>query len=265
MVFNNHFYICQLRNFLSEWYEDIKIASHFLLRIPLPFSGTDWSKGLGTAIRAFPVVGAFIGAIGAIIMLLLTNTALSPLNCGFLVIGAQILITGALHEDGLADFTDGLGGGKNREERLRIMRDSFVGTFGILILICSVGLRVTALASLIEKEFVAALLAAGIFSRALIPIVMSILNPAQNNGLGASAQKPEISATVTACAIGIISIFFFLNFNQAITACILCLILLTILMFVAHSRLGGYTGDVLGASQQVTETAILISVAGWQT
>ncbi|MBL95665.1 MAG: Adenosylcobinamide-GDP ribazoletransferase [Alphaproteobacteria bacterium MarineAlpha3_Bin5] len=252
-----------IQKFLTGWPKDIKVAATFLLRVPVPVPHDMWEKGLTTAIRAFPIVGAFVGLISGLIMYLLLNANFPPLLCALGAITSQILITGALHEDGLADFTDGLGGGKDRQQCLAIMRDPRIGTFGVLALIFSVGFRVSALASIPASEILLALIAAGLCSRSFVPIPMIFLMPAHENGLGASAGKPEISAATTAILIGVVPLFFFFTFHQACLIIILCFAILVALMFIAQKKLGGFTGDVLGTMQQLTEAAVLVLIAGW--
>ncbi|MHA1151288.1 MAG: adenosylcobinamide-GDP ribazoletransferase, partial [Alphaproteobacteria bacterium] len=131
---------------LATWWIDVWAALAFLTRLPLTLSESDQPPDLARAARAMPLVGAAIGLGGAAIYWLSGTLGLTPAISGLLAVAATILLTGALHEDGLADSADGLFAGAEPGRRLEIMRDSRTGTYGALALILSVGLRATALA-----------------------------------------------------------------------------------------------------------------------
>src|SRR5204863_1906899 len=108
---------------------------------------------------------------------------------------AGIALTGALHEDGLADTADGFGGGRDRDDKLRIMRDSRQGSFGVVALVLSIALRAAALGTIGEPIHVTlALIAAHAASRGVLPVLMHVLTPARPDGLGASAGRPSRTA-----------------------------------------------------------------------
>ena len=111
------------------WPADLFSAAAFLTRLPVPAAHVP-TGGLAQAARAFPVVGAGVGAAAGGVLWLAAQAGLPPLVCALLALAAAALVTGALHEDGLADLADGLGGGRDREAKLRIMRDSRIGAFG---------------------------------------------------------------------------------------------------------------------------------------
>ncbi|MEM9140678.1 MAG: adenosylcobinamide-GDP ribazoletransferase, partial [Pseudomonadota bacterium] len=175
---------------------------------------------------------------------------------------AGIVLTGGLHEDGLADCCDGLGGGATREHALEIMRDSRVGTFGAAALILSIGLRWAVLARFTPDQGLIALVMCHTISRAMIPPVLVSGHYARSRGLASSVAEGVTGleaafAMILAFAIAMIAgpVFGLAAFAAAIIAGGL---MLSILMY----RLGGYTGDGLGAIQQVAEIAILIVLAG---
>ena len=135
-------------NIISRWMKDVLLAVVFLTRLPVKLGEDTESPKLAEVIWTFPVVGVFIGALASFVMLIGFQLGLDPLICGLLAVAAQALITGALHEDGLADVADGFGGGNKVVDKLRIMRDSCVGTYGVLALVFSVAIRASLIASM---------------------------------------------------------------------------------------------------------------------
>lgn len=240
------------------WLE-VRVALAFLTRVPVPMEGLAEIR-LAQAVRAFPLVGVAIGFVGAITYLIADMINLPPVIAALLAVGAAILLTGGLHEDGLADTADGLGGGRERDSMLAIMRDSRIGTFGVLALILVVGLRVAAIAALAVPETVAlALIAAAAGSRACLPPVMYALPPARAAGLSYDAGAPERGHVLVAAAIGWLALMLGLGFLGGLLAILLAGLASGALIYLAQHRLGGQTGDVLGAIQQAAEIAILLA------
>ena len=156
----------------AGWWRDFLIAAMFFTRLPLPSTHIDADEppSLGAAARAFPLAGLLIGALGALALMIASKFGWHPVVAVLIALGAVALITGALHEDGLADVADGFGGGRDREGKLAIMRDSRIGSFGVMALIFSVGIRAGTLASFFGPGTAAlALIAAHVLSRATLP------------------------------------------------------------------------------------------------
>jgi adenosylcobinamide-GDP ribazoletransferase len=173
-----------------------------------------------------------------------------------------VLITGGLHEDGLADTMDGLGGGADRTAALAIMRDSRTGVFGALALVFSVGLRVAALAALPDTRVaVSALVAAHAVSRGLLPTLMLWLDPARSDGLAAEAGRPSPPGATAAALIGLLVALIALGIGRGVLAMVLAAVAMAALALLARRRLGGYTGDVLGAAQQAGEIVMLLAAS----
>jgi adenosylcobinamide-GDP ribazoletransferase len=173
------------------------------------------------------------------------------------------LATGALHEDGLADTADGFGGGNSREQKLAIMRDSRIGTYGVCALALSLVLRVGALASLPSAHAVVwALLAAHAAARATMPALMLLLPPARSDGLSHDAGQPAGAGVAAAAAIGFLVLVFCLPLGRAIVALILLVAIVALMAWLATRQIGGQTGDVLGALEQVGEIAVLLAALG---
>lgn len=241
--------------------EDIAFCLVFFTRLPLPnldFAG----RTLGAAIWAAPVAGVAVGVIGGLIYVAATWLGVSFLIAGALALAATMLATGCLHEDGLSDVADGFGGGRTRERTLEIMRDSRIGAYGAAALLMSALLRWSAIISLVGPSLVFwSLVAAHAASRALLPAFMLLLPPARTDGLGAGAGSVEANAAGIALAIGAAVLLLSLG----LAGLLACAVLLALVFFgfrrLCLSRIGGQTGDTLGALQQLAETVILVVAA----
>lgn len=218
---------------------------------------------------ALPIAGALIGATGAAGLIVARICHLPPLVCAIVGVAVLVLATGALHEDGLADVADGFGGGATREAKLAIMRDSRIGTYGVLALCFSVLLRVAAIASIFERGVLlaaAALIFAGALSRVAGLAPMLWLVPARPDGLGATVASPSheiwIRAWLAAAVIGLAPWLAGAGMSQIALAIIAAFAVAALVARIAKRQIGGYTGDVLGAAQQLAEVAILAALSG---
>ena len=133
---------------MHQWFDDFKTAVAFLTRLPMPHPDGAMPPNFVRAHRMFPVVGALIGAAVGLLCLGLRSIGVPDLAAAALALGASAILTGALHEDGLADIADGFGGGRTRESKLEIMRDSRLGTYGAMILLVSFAAKLSALAAI---------------------------------------------------------------------------------------------------------------------
>lgn len=222
------------------------------------------ASDLASAAWAFPVVGLIVGAVGGAVLYGLAALDLHPLGCAFIGLAAIALVTGGLHEDGLADVADGFGGTGDKARILEIMRDSRIGSFGVLALVFSIGIRAATLSGLPGPGVAwLSIIAAAVFSRGILPMIMAIMPAARSDGLSRNAGKPSMSVAAVAFALGLVGLFVILPIGQAFVAVLLAIPLAGGVIFWAYRRLGGQTGDVLGAVQQVTEMAVLIGAAGW--
>jgi adenosylcobinamide-GDP ribazoletransferase len=242
-------------------FDDFGIATALLTRLPMdravPADGS-----IAAASWAFPLVGAGIGALAAIAFLVTELLGLGPAPAAFLAVLAGVAVTGALHEDGLADTLDGFMGGHDREQKLAIMRDSRQGTHGVLALVFSIGLRAGVLAAMAEPFHAGlALLAAHAFSRGLLPAAMRLLLPARADGLGATAGTPTRLVAAAAALIGAVVALGALGPVKGGVAIILAGGAATLAALLARRQIGGYTGDVLGALQQTGEIVMLLVAA----
>jgi len=237
------------------------VATAFFTRIPVT-TPTCRAERLADAAWAFPLVGAGIGGVAAFVFLLVQLLGLGDWPAAVLAVFAGVVLTGALHEDGFADTADGLVGGHDRDQRFAIMRDSRQGTFGVLAIVLSVLLRAAALAGIGEAVHAGlALIAAHAASRAALPVAMRALAPARIDGLGAAAGRPRAPLALGALAIGLLITLAALGPRRGAIAFGLASGAVLILGVLAHRRIGGYTGDVLGAFQQIGEIVMLLAAA----
>jgi adenosylcobinamide-GDP ribazoletransferase len=247
---------------VTAWLRDVQTAMVFLTRLPVPVPDTDEPRPLAAVAWSFPVIGLIVGAIaGGVLMAGTTWLDLYPMTCGLLALAAGVLVTGALHEDALADVADGFGGGGDAKSKMEIMRDSRIGAYGVLALIFSVAIRAAALASMAGPGTAAlALIVSAVVSRSLMVAALYQMPSARKDGLGASAGKPSIESVAVALAIAAAVAFALLG---SVGWMVLATgVALAIAMgWLAQRQIGGHTGDVLGSISQVVEIAILLTVS----
>lgn len=241
---------------------EFHLALAFLTRLPLPPLGVLPAGSLARAMRVFPLVGVVVGAIGAVAFAL-AHMLLPAALAGLIALTVTIAITGALHEDGLADIADGFGGGADKAAKLAIMKDSRIGTFGVVAVALALLLRAGALASLAGPSLVAgALVAAHALARAAIPAVLQALPPARTDGLGANAGRPTAADAGMAVTLALVIAAVALPVQTALAAALGAAIGALAVAILAWRQIGGQTGDVLGAVEQAAETlALLAAVA----
>jgi adenosylcobinamide-GDP ribazoletransferase len=245
----------------KDWSNDLSLATALLTRVPMPVPDGAMPQALARAQRAFPLVGAVIGLVIGLVDLALLRIGVPALAAAALALGAGAALTGALHEDGLADVGDGFGGGKDRETKLLIMRDSRLGTYGALVLLVGFAARMSALASLPAAAIVAGLVAAHALARAAMPALAATLPFARDDGLGKSAGRPEPVSAVTAVIIAIAIALICLPAKTALLAVVITAAAAAAVAVLAWRQIGGVTGDVYGAAEQVAETAVLVMLA----
>ena len=242
---------------------DIAVCIGFYTRIAMPQPAISDAQSFAATQWAAPVAGALIGLCVGVIAWLALLVGLPATLAAAFALAAGALLTGALHEDGLADTADGLGGGKDRAHKLAIMRDSHLGSYGALALGLSLLARWAALAALAQSSPLALLIAAisaHAASRAILPILLNRLPPARTDGLAANIGNMN---PVTAQIAGAVGILFLLpgGFGFAVTSVLLIAALSYLVARLALSQIGGQTGDILGATQQLCEIAIFSAAA----
>ncbi len=244
------------------------IALQFFTRVPIPrWVGFD-PAWLHHASRYFPLVGALVGALAAAVYVLAARLWPAPVAV-LLSTAATIYLTGAFHEDGFADMCDGFGGGLTRERVMEIMKDSRIGTYGALGMALLVGLKCTLLASMAPLSVAAALIVAHPLSRLAAAALIWRMEYARSDSK-AKPMAQEMSgaefAIAAVCALAPMAIIGALGLATwlALGACLLAAVgVAAWLGAKCQRRIGGYTGDCLGAVQQVSEVAIyLVLLAG---
>jgi len=245
---------------LSGWWADLQIAIAFLTRLPIRPGDRSGMAALAGAARCFPAVGFGVGLLGGLAYALAIALDLPPLLAAIVAVAATVAVTGALHEDGLADTVDGFGGGGDRDRKLKIMRDSHIGTYGVITLVLALGARVVALASFEDHaDAIAALILCQAASRALIVAVMQRAPLARSDGLAASAGRPTQATMLWALGLGGLIALVFAGFDGAMAVVAGAAIAWAIAL-LAQRQIGGVTGDVLGAVQQGSEIAMLLTL-----
>jgi adenosylcobinamide-GDP ribazoletransferase len=260
----------------AAW-RDLLIAARFLTCLPIPWRTTVHAAGspiakrptalpvralaeLRRASALFPLVGAMIGAIAGLVLLAAFELGMHPLACAFVAVATMVALSGALHEDGLADFADGLGG-HTREQRLAIMRDNRIGTFGTLALLFAVGLRVSILSGLASPNAAAlAVIAAATVSRAVLPAVMRWQQPARTDGLAVLVGAPETAQVATAVVLALLILLLAVGLRVGALVVLAAALAALAVATLAQRTLGGQTGDVLGAVQVVAEVWALAAI-----
>lgn len=240
---------------------ELLVACLFLTRLPVRVEGNVTMRELAAGTVWFPLIGALIGLVGALAFYLAGLLGLSSFPAAILSVLAMILLTGALHEDGLADTADALGAGPDRARALEIMRDSTLGAFGVIAIVLILMTRVSIFSTLWEPlEFGRAIVAAAAFSRGLLPAVMHFHPPARETGLAASAGRPEAARAAAALGIGTLLAMAMLPSATGLLAVLVGGGMGSALAGFARRRFGGYTGDTLGAIQQLAEVTMLLVV-----
>ncbi|WP_316014268.1 adenosylcobinamide-GDP ribazoletransferase [Roseobacter sp. HKCCA0434] len=234
---------------------DIAAGFGLLTRLPVPVDHARAGARGAEAGWAWPLVGATVALLAGLPSLALAALGMPMPVCAGIAITLSILATGALHEDGLADCADGLGSGAPRDRALEIMKDSRVGAFGAVALVLAIGLRWQALASLDGWTFLAVLVGGAAASRAAMLVAMRALPPARD-GLSAASGRPPLRTTLIACAIALL---LTLPGGWLVLALLPGAALATLMAAYASRRLGGQTGDVLGAVQQGFEIGMLVA------
>ncbi len=244
------------------WWDQLAASMTFLTRLPIPQRGILPDNALALASWSFPLVGCLIGVTAASVAASSLHWDL-PVTASVLAgLAAAMVLTGGLHEDGLADTADGFGGGNTTARKLEIMKDSRIGTYGVLALLVAVGMKASCLVALADAGRLAgALIGAHAMSRAVLPGVMHLLPAARPGGLGATAGRPSQTGALSALAIGWVIGVVALGVGLSTEAMLIAIGVSAGMGVLARRQIGGYTGDVLGATQQVAELAVLLIAA----
>lgn len=239
---------------------DLCVAATILTRIRIPESLVDPAR-MSASAWTYPIVGAVVGLCGGGTLWFSHNILNLPASASALIaLGTMILITGALHEDGLADCADGLGGGRDKQRALDIMKDSRMGAYGVVILVLFLLGRWSAIGELLVQNPVLSLVVAGAISRAPLPLVMACIPNARSDGMSRHVGRPETAHVAAAAIIGLVIAVSVLGFWGGALVTALAFAAAVPLCWIAIRKIKGQTGDVLGGVQQCAEISVLFAL-----
>ena len=238
---------------------DILLALVLLTRLPLPRLPDSAFARQAKAAWAYPLAGLAVALPACVLGALALAAGLPAGPAAGLVMTVQVLLTGAMHEDGLADVADGFWGGFTRERRLEIMKDSRIGAYGVLALVLILILRWSALTALIGAGGIWALAGVAALSRAPMAVLMARMPNARQTGLSQSVGRPAVGAALAAAVLGAACALLFAG-AAGFAAIAATALAAAGMAAVARGKIGGQTGDVLGATQQLGETAALLAL-----
>jgi len=248
---------------LEDRAEELKAAIVFCTRLPLLRATPIADGAIAKAAWAFPIAGLVVGLIGVVVYALAHHAGLPAWPTAALTLAATLLVTGCLHEDGLADTVQGFGGGETRARKLEIMRDGRIGVYGVCAVTMSLVLRLGALASFPDaRSAIWALIAAHTAARATIPALMFALPPARSDGLSFAAGRPPTDSIAAAAVLSLLILMICLHPAHGIMALIVLGLVVVLTAWLSSSQIDGQTGDVLGALEQVGEIAVLLDALG---
>jgi adenosylcobinamide-GDP ribazoletransferase len=237
----------------------------FLTRIPItgiPDKAYDEWGARRRALAFYPLVGVLVGGLGGAVWLAARWLQIPDFAAAILAVAATSVVTGAFHEDGLADTADALGP-HTREDALRVMRDSRIGTFGAVALWTALTLKVAALVGTAATDVPITLFAAHVLARwAALPLIVLVPSARSQDGLGSGVAaiatwREVLLATVFAVACAVL----FLDVLRAVWCLAVAVILMAATGLAYRRRFGGITGDCLGATNQIVEVAVLLVVS----
>ncbi|NNK78920.1 MAG: adenosylcobinamide-GDP ribazoletransferase [Litoreibacter sp.] len=239
---------------------DVLVALSLLTRLPTP--DPDWtvSRPAACAAWAYPLAGMLVAGIAGLIGAMALALGAIPGLSAAVSLTALILMTGAMHEDGLADTADGFWGGWDKARRLEIMKDSRIGTYGVIALVLTLLMRWLALTAIFAAgSTMLSLIAAAVLSRAAMVGVMTVLPNARDDGLSRSTGRPPRETAFSAGAIALVLVLA--GFGVSGIALVLAACLgACVVGGLASAKIGGQTGDVLGATQQISEILVLAAL-----
>ena len=244
-------------------------AVQFFTRLPVPAWVGHSAQQLEQAARYLPLVGILVGALSACALWLSAQVLPLTLAVGLSIV-AGILITGAFHEDGLSDFADGFGGGHTKEKILAIMKDSRVGAYGVIAIALVLLLKYQALLELCRlhtpRYAIAAIIAAHAVSRLMAASIMLTQRYVRDDDSARARPAAQLSPTsfIIALTISAVALYYLFiaggNLVPFISAICAALLMRIYLAWRLQKRLGGYTGDCLGAVQQLSELAFYLGL-----
>lgn len=244
-------------------FAELLFSLGFLTRLPIPFTRTLDPPALSQSMRFFAVAGGIVGALNGLALVGLHVLHVPPLMAAAITCLLGTIVTGGLHEDGLADSADGLFGGKDRDQRLAIMRDSRIGSYGAVALITCLLARVGAYEALYGLAPITVILiaaAVGAFSRAMIVDMMWATRAARVDGLSVFAGRPGRNSALFAIFTGgvvTLAAGMTVKVESGVIAILAAAAVTGLLRRIAMRMIGGQTGDICGATQVLVEITML--------
>lgn len=245
----------------KKLHADLYCGLSFFTRLPVGWLHSDhFPFSFARAIWTWPWVGLLLGAITGGVFFLLNWIGFSAWVVALITLTVQLLLTGGLHEDGLADTMDGFGGGKDKEHRLKIMRDSAIGSYGTLSLIILLGVKSSALAILCTQSSMGyiALMLSNCLARTSMLVPLFCTNAARKNGVASQLEKPPLIPFWAALIAAAVISFAFLRLQEVIILWLAIFVIAYTIAKIAYHKIGGYTGDVLGATETINEAILLV-------
>lgn len=234
---------------------EIVVAFQFLTRIPMPSIAFE-ADSLSRATKFFPLVGLIVGS-GAVLLQKLLIFQMSRPLVALIVLVYLVLITGCLHEDGLADTADGFGGGRTKDQILVILKDSRIGSYGATALVLSLLARYLLLASLPLEHFAAYVISSHVLCRwSSLPLSYFLPPAREQDGQGARIAKlTSLASLIFGSAFSFAVVAFALRWS-AVASVLVAILTVALSGWLYARRIGGVTGDCFGATNQLTEIAV---------
>ena len=205
------------------------------------------------SVWAYPLAGTVVGAGGGAALWAAERVGIASPIAAVIAVATMLALGGGLHEDGLADTADGFGGGRTRERKLAIMRDSSIGSFGALALVLAVATRIAALMSLHPADAVSALVVSSGLGRGAIVLTLLLLRPAREDGVAASLRRVRPGTAAAALGLAALPALLASSPGSVIAAAAAS----AGMAWLSRRQVGGYTGDTLGATSVAAECAVL--------
>jgi adenosylcobinamide-GDP ribazoletransferase len=227
----------------------------------LPVANADGSPGTRLGRAYFPAVGALVGLVAGVVLLVVDAIA-GPLLGAAAAVAGLCLLTGAIHVDGLGDSADGLLGRGDAARRLEVMRDPRLGSYGVTAVVVVLLLETAALAGMPPVRALVGLMVAGATSRLAAAVVIAWVPYVRASGLGVAAAGSSGRAIDLAIGLATVALVALLDWRRALVAAMLAAVVGLIVTGLARRRLGGITGDICGATAELGQLAVLLVFAG---
>ena len=246
----------------QDWMDDLQIGLTFLTRIPVPGGLILSNPSLAQSTRFFPIIGALVGFIGGVIILVADFFGLPLVASVIIALLSIILITGAKNEDGLAHTADVITKrGEDKEQQFEIIRDNQFGTTGILVLIFTVALKWSALSTTTPSQAIVGIILMTVISYGSLPLFMRYIPATEDDSLPIWNEQPEFDKITVSVVISLIISFFAVGFLPTLVIIIVLIIILGLASWLVIYIFGGKTRQVLGGLQQISEIFVCLSIA----